>query len=135
MLNLRIVPTTHIQQTWHEVDKMLASALVHSAGEYNLDQLKVMLVEGRQVLLVLVDDENKIHTAFTIEWINHPNQRIAFMTTIGGKTDKESFSQFKEWVKVNGGTNIQGATFEAAARLLKRKHGVVTKYIIVEYEL
>jgi hypothetical protein len=135
MLNLRIVPTTHIQQTWHEVDKMLASALVHSAGEYNLDQLKVMLVEGRQVLLVLVDDENKIQTAFTIEWINHPNQRIAFMTTIGGKTDKESFNQFKEWVKVNGGTKIQGAAFEAVARLWKKKHGVVTKYIIVEYEL
>jgi hypothetical protein len=135
MLNLRIVPTTHIQQTWNEVDKMLASALVHSAGEYNLDQLKVMLVEGRQVLLVLVDDDNKIQTAFTIEWINHPNQRIAFMTTIGGKTDKDAFNQFKEWVKVNGGTKIQGAAFEAVARLWNRKHGVKNKYIIVEYEL
>jgi hypothetical protein len=135
MLNLRIVPTTHIQQTWNEVDKMLASALVHSGGEYNLDQLKVMLVEGRQVLLVLVDDDNKIQTAFTVEWINHPNDRIAFMTTIGGKTDLDSFAQFKEWVKVNGGTKIQGATFEAVARLWKRKMNFKNKYIIVEYTL
>jgi hypothetical protein len=135
MLNLRIVPTTHIQQTWNEVDKMLASALVHSGGEYNLDQLKVMLVEGRQVLLVLVDDDNKIQTAFTVEWINHPNDRIAFMTTIGGKTDLDSFAQFKEWVKVNGGTKIQGAAFEAVARLWKRKMNFKNKYIIVEYEL
>jgi hypothetical protein len=135
MLNLRIVPTTHIQQTWQEVDKMLASALVHSGGEYNLDQLKVMLVEGRQVLLVLVDDNNKIQTAFTVEWINHPNDRIAFMTTIGGKTDLDSFAQFKEWVKVNGGTKIQGAAFEAVARLWKRKMNFKNKYIIVEYTL
>jgi hypothetical protein len=135
MLNLRIVPTTHIQQTWNEVEHMLASAMVHSAGEYNLDQLKVMLVEGRQVLLVLVDEENKIQTAFTIEWINHPNERIAFMTGIGGKTDVNAFNQFKDWVKASGGTKVQGAAFESVARLWKRKLGFENRYIIVEYKI
>lgn len=135
MLNLRIVPATHIQQTWHEVDKMLASAIVHSAGEYNLDQLKVMLVEGRQVLLVLVDENEKIQTAFTVEWINHPNDRIAFLTAIGGKTDLDAFNQFKDWVRVNGGTKVQGAAFESVARLWKRKLGFENRYIIVEYTL
>lgn len=135
MLNLRIVPATHIQQTWQEVDKMLASALVHSAGEYNLDQLKTMLVEGNQVLLVLVDDSNKIKTAFTVEWINHPNHRIAFLTAIGGRTDLNAFDQFKKWVKISGGTKIQGAAFESVARLWKKKLGFENKYIIVEYAL
>ena len=135
MLNLRIVPSTHIQQTWHEVDKMLASALVHSGGEYNLDQLKLMLVENKQVLLVLVDDDNKIKTAFTVEWITYPNDRVAFLTAIGGKTDLDAFEQFKEWVKINGGTKIQGAAFESVARLWKRKLGFENKYIIVEFEL
>ena len=135
MLNLRIVPSTHIQQTWHEVDKMLASALVHSGGEYNLDQLKLMLVENKQVLLVLVDDDNKIKTAFTVEWITYPNDRVAFLTAIGGRTDLDAFEQFKEWVKINGGTKIQGAAFESVARLWKRKLGFENKYIIVEYQL
>ena len=135
MLNLRIVPSTHIQQTWHEVDKMLASALVHSGGEYNLDQLKLMLVEDKQVLLVLVDDDNKIKTAFTVEWINYPNDRVAFLTAIGGRTDLDAFNQFKEWVKINGGTKIQGAAFESVARLWKKKLGFENKYIIVEYAL
>ena len=135
MLNLRIVPSTHIQQTWHEVDAMLNKALAHSAGEYNLDQLKLLLVEGKQVLLVLVDGANKIETAFTVEWINHPNHRIAFLTAIGGKTDLNAFNQFKEWVKVNGGTKIQGAAFESVARLWKRKLGFENRYIIVEYAL
>ena len=135
MLNLRIVPASHIQQTWEAVSPMLASAMVHSSGEYNLDQLKVMLVEGRQTLLVLVDDDNKVQTAFTIEWINHPNHRIAFMTAIGGKTDVNAFNQFKDWVKANGGTKVQGAAFESVAKLWKRKLGFENRYIIVEYTL
>lgn len=135
MLNLRIVPVTHMQQVWSEVSPLLASAMVHSAGEYNLDQLKVMLVEGRQTLLVLVDDDNKVQTAFTIEWINHPNHRIAFMTAIGGKTDVNAFNQFKDWVKANGGTKVQGAAFESVAKLWKRKLGFENRYIIVEYTL
>ena len=135
MLNLRIVPSTHIQQTWHEVESMLDRALAHSAGEYNLDQLKLMLVDGKQVLLVLVNDNNEIETAFTVEWINYPNHRIAFLTAIGGKTDINAFNQFKEWVKVNGGTKIQGAAFESVARLWKKKLGFENRYIIVEYAL
>jgi hypothetical protein len=131
-MQLHIVP--HIQQTWNEVEAMLGKALKHSAGEYNLDQLKVMLVEGRQVLLVLTED-NKIVTAFTIEWINHPNDRIAFITAIGGKTDKNAFNQLIDWVKINGGTKIQGAAFEAVARLWKIKLGFKNRYIIVEFEL
>ena len=135
MLNLRIVPSTHIQQTWNEVSGMLFSALINSGGEYNLDQLKLMLVENKQVLLVLVDDDNKIKTAFTVEWINYPNDRVAFLTAIGGRTDLDAFNQFKEWVKINGGTKIQGAAFESVARLWKKKLGFENKYIIVEYAL
>lgn len=135
MLNLKIVPVTHIQQAWDNVSPLLASAMVHSAGEYNLDQLKVMLVEGRQTLLVLVDEDDKIQTAFTIEWINYPNHRVAFMTSIGGKTDVNAFNQFKDWAKANGATKLQGAAFESVARLWKRKLGYENRYIIVEYTL
>jgi hypothetical protein len=133
MLNLRIV--TSVQQAWNDVAPLLASAMVHVDGEYTLDQLKVMLVDGKQTLLVLVDDDNKIQTAFTIEWINYPNDRVAFLTAIGGKTDLNAFNQFKDWVKASGGTKIQGATFESVARLWKMKLGFKHKYTIMEYAL
>jgi hypothetical protein len=133
MLNLRIV--TSVQQVWNDVAPLLASAMVHVDGEYTLDQLKVMLVDGKQTLLVLVDDDNKIQTAFTIEWINYPNDRVAFLTAIGGKTDLNAFNQFKDWVKASGGTKIQGATFESVARLWKMKLGFKHKYTIMEYAL
>lgn len=135
MLSLRIVPVTHIHQTWDQVEEMLSSALVHSQGEYNIDQLKLMLAKGVQTLLVGVDEDNNIKTAISIEWINHPNDRVAFITAIGGRTDKKGWQEFLDWVKANGGTKIQGAAYESVARLWKRQYGFENVYIIVEKKL
>ena len=132
MLNLYTIPTNYIQQTWHDVESMLDKAMAHSGGEYDLDQLKVMLSQGKQTLLVCADKDKVIKCALTIEWINYPNDRVAFITAIGGKTDSNSWQQFQQWVKDNGGTKIQGAAFEAVARLWKRAYGFENRYIIVE---
>jgi len=132
VLKFYVVPTSHIQQTWDKVEIMLDRAMAHSGGEYDLDQLKVLLAQGRQVLCVGTEEDLIIKCAMTIEWINYPNDRVAFITAIGGKTDKQGFSEFELWVKANGGTKIQGAAFEAVARLWKRAYGFENRYIIVE---
>jgi len=135
MLKFYVVPTSHIQQTWNKVEIMLDRAMAHSGGEYDLDQLKVLLTQGRQVLCVGTEEDLIIKCAMTIEWINYPNDRVAFITAIGGKTDKQGFSEFEQWVKTNGGTKIQGAAFEAVARLWKRAYGFENRYIIVEKQI
>ena len=135
MLKFFVVPTEHIQQTWDKVEIMLDRAMAHSGGEYDLDQLKVLLTQGRQVLCVGTEKDLAIKCAMTIEWINYPNDRVAFITAIGGKTDKQGFSEFEQWVKANGGTKIQGAAFEAVARLWKRAYGFENRYIIVEKQI
>jgi len=132
VLKFYVVPTEHIQQTWDKVEIMLDRAMAHSGGEYDLDQLKVLLTQGRQVLCVGAEKDLIIKCAMTIEWINYPNDRVAFITAIGGKTDKQGFGEFELWVKANGGTKIQGAAFEAVARLWKRAYGFENRYIIVE---
>ena len=135
MLKFYVVETNRIQQLWPDVDQMLAKAMQHSGGEYSLEQLKVMLTQGRQVLCVGTESDLKIKCAMTIEWINYPNDRVAFITAIGGKTDKQGLSEFENWVRANGGTKIQGATFEAVARLWKRAYGFENRYIIVEKKI
>ena len=135
MLKFYVVPTEHIQQTWDKVEIMLDRAMAHSGGEYDLDQLKVLLTQGRQVLCVGTEEDLIIKCAMTIEWINYPNDRVAFITAIGGKTDKQGFGEFELWVKANGGTKIQGAAFEAVARLWKRAYGFENRYIIVEKQI
>jgi hypothetical protein len=135
VLKFYVVPTEHIQQTWDKVEIMLDRAMAHSGGEYDLDQLKVLLTQGRQVLCVGAEKDLVIKCAMTIEWINYPNDRVAFITAIGGKTDKQGFGEFEQWVKANGGTKIQGAAFEAVARLWKRAYGFENRYIIVEKQI
>lgn len=135
MTQLYVVPQTHIQQTWDKVQKMLGDAMEHSGGEYDLDQLKVMLVEGKQTLLVTANEDMSIKCSFTIEWINYPNDRVAFITAIGGKTCKDGWNQFLEWVKANGGTKVQGAAYESVARLWKKLYGFENRYILVERKL
>ena len=135
MLNLYTIPAHQVQQNWSKVENMLDTAMAHSGGEYKLDHLKVMLTQGKQTLLVAADEDMNIKCALTVEWINYPNDRIAFITAIGGKTCRNAVDQFCIWARDNGGTKIQGAAFEAVARLWKRAYGFENRYIIVERKL
>ena len=134
MSTLKLVNPTHIHIVWGEVKQYLENALDHSGGEYSLEHLKMFIVQGQQVLL-LITEEDKICGALTIEWINYPNDRIAFITAIGGKTDIESWEILAKWAKDNGSTAIRGATFKSVAKLMNQKYGFKETYIMVEKRL
>jgi hypothetical protein len=136
-LVIRVIPSEYISQSWALVEQFIKDAEEKFGGaEYTTDQIKVYLVQGQWMLLVAVDDSNKIHGAATVSFINYPNDRVAFVTAIGGKlvTSAETFKQMSEILKVNGATKIQGAAKEAAARLWKR-FGFEEKAILVEAKL
>lgn len=135
-MNLRPVHPNYIPQLWPKVGPMLKKGLDTGAGEYNADQLKVMLVNGAQVLLV-VEKDDQIKGAFSIAFENYPNDRIAFVTAVGGRAmcDQEAWAQFEQWARLQGCTKIRGAAFEAVARLWRQKFGVESRYIIVEKQL
>ena len=136
ILIVRQVNPIFIHTIWAQVESMLEKALEHSSGEYNVDQLKVFLVQGLQTLLV-AEDDGKIYGAATISFENYPNDRIAFMTAIGGKmiASKSCWEQFCNWAKANGCTKVRGAAFEEVARLWHQRFGVESVYIIVEKKL
>lgn len=129
---VQVVPIQHIHQLWSQVSGYISDALKYADGDYNLDQVKVYLSNGQWQLLVF-NDGVKIHGAVTVSYANYPNDRIAFITTIGGKSisDKESYNSFCEVLKANGATKIQGAARESVARLWRRL-GFRNKHIIVE---
>jgi hypothetical protein len=137
MSQVQVVAPIYIQQIWENVEPYLSAALKHSGGEYGIEHLKVFLIQGSQTLLIAVNEDNKIHGAATIEWINYPNERVAYVVCIGGRlvTSKDIWNQFENWVKQNGGTMIRGATYREAARLWKRKFNVEERYIMVEKKL
>ena len=131
------VPVQLINQIWSKVEPFIKNAEEKFGGsEYTTEQIKVYLVTGQMMLLVATDESAEIHGAATVSFISYPNDRVAFVTAIGGKlvTSPETFAQMSEIFKSNGATKIQGAAKEAVARLWKR-FGFEKKAILVEVKL
>ncbi len=137
-MNLSIQPvgTAYFHQTWPLVESFLAEALKWGEDDYTAEQAKGYLARGDWLLVVAVDEENKIHGAAAVNFFNMPNDRIAFVIAIGGKliSNQDTYKQFSALLKSYGATKIQGAAREAIARLWTR-YGFKERYRIVEAKL
>ena len=124
-LKIRHVEANYVSQTWPMVAKYIAESLnkglAGGTSDYTVDQVLVYLVTGQWVLLVAVDEGNTIHGAMTLSFINYPLNRVAFVTTTGGKMiiGKETFEQLKHIAKYHGATKIQAMARPAMVRLLQ----------------
>jgi len=134
-MKLYVVPTNQVQRFWYLAEPLLQKALDKGNNEFTADQLKLLVTQGQQQLL-LVMKEDKCYVAVTVQFINYPNDRVAYITYIGGKNTKAGFEQFKQWAKEQGCTAIQGSTkYESIARLWNRLYGYQKKYTLMELKL
>lgn len=133
-MELERIPPHQVVAVWPKVEKYLADAFEHSAGEYSLDQLRVFLTMGAQYLLAWTED-GEAHGAIAIASESYPNFSVAFVTAIGGRDIAgEKFELLANWCKANGFTHIRGAAFDSVARLWRRV-GAREIYRMVEIEL
>ena len=135
-LIVKAVPANYVAQAWPLVENYIESAVSWGGGDYTLDQVQVYLSQGSWTLLAAVDEQGAVHGAATVSFLNYPNDRIAFITFIGGKliSNKDTFGQLKDLLKANGATKIQGAARESIARLWSR-YGFEERYRIVETKI
>lgn len=123
-LTIRPVDAAYVQQVWPMVSGFLEDALSKLEGspDYNLSHVQMFLTSGQWLLLVAVDENNAIHGAATVSFINYPLHRVAFITAIGGKlvSSTDTFQQLSALLKQRGATKIQGFGREAIVRLWKR---------------
>jgi hypothetical protein len=135
-LEVKHVPVQYVHQAWPMVERFIADAVEFGGDDYTLDQVRVYVSSGQWLLVVAVDLEGVIKGAATVNFINYPNDRIAFITFIGGRliSNKETFKQLSDLLKANGATKIQGAARESIARLWSR-YGFEERYRIVETKI
>lgn len=135
-LRIQHVDPAYINQMWAQVEPFITEALNKSCGDnldYTAEHVRVYVTQGQWLLLVAADEENKIHGAATINFINFPLHRVAFITAIGGKliTNDDTFAQLTAILKHRGATKIQGAVRPAVARLCKQ-YKLEERNILVE---
>ena len=130
-MQIQRVDISHVNQVWPMAEEFIASALEHSKNDYTLDQVKTLVAMGNWTLLVAVDDSG-VQGAATVSFSNRPNDRVAFITAIGGKliSSPETVAQLKSVLGSIGATYIEGAARESIARLWSR-YGFEEKYRIV----
>jgi hypothetical protein len=135
-MKLQHVPLEWVNYTWDKVEGFISSALVYADGEYTVDQVKSMVTQGKWALLVATDDTGGICGAATVEFFNRPNNRVAFITAIGGRlvSNRDTFEQLQTYARSMGATTIEGAARESIARLWRR-YGFEEKYRIVGVNL
>jgi len=137
MNQVQYVPVNRLYQVWDEVEPLLARATELSMNECTTDQLKLMLVQEKQTLLVAVDEDGKLTGAMAVELVNFPNDRVAFLTFLGGTgiVDQATFSQVEDWARANGATKVQAWCGVAQARLYQQKAGFEAARMVVEKKL
>ena len=134
-MKIQHVDVNYINLMWPQVEKFIEAALAYQ-DDYSLEHAKVFLVNGTWTLVIAIDEEGKIHGAATVLFYNRPNDRVAFVITMGGKliTGQETFAQFSDLLKAFGATYSEGASRESAARLWER-FGLKEKYRIAGAKL
>jgi hypothetical protein len=134
-MKLLRIPPEQISQRWGQISPFLADVLKYATDDFTLDQMKVYLTSG-QWLTLGVFDEELLKGVIAVSFTNMPNDRVAFITAIGGKniTNSDTFNQFKTILKAHGATKIQGGVRESVARLWRRLD-FKQRQILVEFKL
>jgi hypothetical protein len=134
-MKIQHVNLEYVNQVWPKVEDYIKWALDYQT-DYTVEHVKTFIVTGAWTLIVAVDEAGKIKGASAIQFFNRPNDRVAFVVSMGGKliTNKETFQQFSDLLKAFGATAIEGASRESTARLWTR-YGLEEKYRIVGAKL
>jgi hypothetical protein len=137
MNTVKVVAPNFIYDVWKDVESFLNASINVSGGDFTLDQLKLSLGRGEQTLLVSVNEQNVINGAMTVEFNNRPNDRVMFITALGGNgiVNDKTFSQVESWAKSQGATKASAWAQEAQARLYKIKSNFNTVRYVVEKDL
>jgi hypothetical protein len=132
-MKIQPVPLELVHQVWPKVEGWIEDAILYGGGDYTLDQIQLLVSNGSWLLLVATDGPDLFYGAATVSFSNMPNDRVAFITFIGGKliSSQDTFKQLINILKAHGATKIQGAARESVARLWRR-YGFEERHVIVE---
>jgi hypothetical protein len=133
MKQLKIIPSDYICQLWDQVENYFERASVTGTNDYTVEQIKFLLVQGKQTLFVIMDGKELIG-AFSVEFSNYPNNKVMHIAAIGGKSviEDETVKQLEDWARSQGATKIRAFAQEAQARLYKMKMGLNMVTHVVE---
>lgn len=131
-MKIELVPQQLTAQVFPLVAKFFERTIPYSGGDYSLEQIRMTVNQGGWSLVV-ASDETGLVGAMTLAFMNYPNDRIAFVTSTGGKNicNKDSLMQLKNIVRAMGATKLQAGGRDSVTRMLAQ-FGFKKRYTVVE---
>jgi hypothetical protein len=122
------VDANYVHSIWPKVKKYLEASLEEGmpypewSRSYNIDHMLQFLVAEQWLLLVGVDENNEILGAGTLAFTNTPLNRVATITSTGGKflANPDIIDQVKQIAKARGATVLQAYCRDSMVRLMQR---------------
>ena len=136
-LTVKKVVHEELRGAWPKVKQYIETARPWGYGDHTIEQIELeLLVKDSWILLVAEDENKELHGAATFTFIDYPNDKVAFMTYIGGHlvTYPDTNSQMERILKLHGATKIQGFVRKSMARYA-RLYGYRERGIVVETKL
>ena len=132
MYNTHVVPLDKVHVVWPLIVPFIEVSLKKSDSIFDIDKVCELVVQGMWKVVIAVDTNNTIHGAAVVQTIQTPRDVVGFVTCIGGRliSDKRTFENFKDVLRKEGITEIQGTVRPSIQRLWKRL-GFLDKYTVV----
>lgn len=115
------VQRKYLDQAWPTAEGLLSVAIGCNHGEATLDQVKSQIAYGGADLLLWYEGEACLGAA-VIEFVQHPNVRVAHISYIGGRgiVRDDVFAELSNWCRQQGASEIRALCDESHARLFER---------------
>ncbi len=108
-MSLSLISPTHIDKYWPIVGPMIQRAIEVDPTFATLDQMQLLIRQGKVHLLAYADENDEITGAATVEFQDTPLARIAHVGFMGGKgiVRDHVFKEAQDWMRYQGATIAQ----------------------------
>lgn len=138
MYNIQQLQVPMLDKYWSSVSPLLEQGLFYCEGELNIDQLRLLIVQGKVAVFIGLNDYDTIVGAIALEVNAYPNFRAANIISYGGEqlfATQDDFNLLKSRLKQFGVSFLQGWCKPAQARLFKKSFGFDTPYEMIRVSL
>lgn len=120
-MSLIHIHSQYVDAVWPQVAHLLKPALDCNKGEATLDQVRMQVAQGQAHLLV-AQESDEVVGAGIIEFVQHPNRRVAHVSYIGGRhlVNANVHEELKQWCRSHGASEVRALCDEAHTQLFSR---------------
>ena len=84
MINISALPLNSLGSAWNAIAPYIQKGLDYANNELDIDDVHTMVEDG-DVVVLMIEENNKILSVITLELVNKPAKRVMCIMTAGGE--------------------------------------------------